>query len=721
MKVWEEAMRKGYIESCLMILVLVGVTGSGKTRYKNLVLGLPVPECCVSTALAETPIRSMSICQVAVGGGNIEWRVVAPGEMLDMVADSIKSGVPILDLNWEEISQLAFSECTDFDEMLAELLQSNTEDKECCTLPETAPVLDPGTGDGEEVSQSVKNTSKPVLEDSQTLECSSADFSEEFLTAVNAIDIDQKLLKRISKSSGCKKLMNIDWVYVVDSGGQPQFREMLPHFVHDSSAFVLLQKLNESLGFKPSIEYRGEGSRMCGTPYQSQLTNEEILYQYFQAIQSHGSRVFMVGTHRDLKHECSESVEMKNQRLLEAFRPVLGKSLAIFHAGNPDQFMFPVNCKTPEPCDKETAQKFRETVMKLCSGKKVKIPLPWFVLEQLLRQLAEKMQMKVLSIEECHEVAQKKLQMPRNVCQAAIEYLGKLNIFFYRPSILPRVVMCDSQVVLDKITELVRCSHELKGTTSGSQAQDRQGSEWLDFRDYGKISSKFLKEFPSHYREGLFTTQEFLQLLEGMLIAAKLRNGEHFMPSVLPDLALEKVASYRVTALRHPAPMAIHYPKKWLPVGAVPSLVAYLQNHYKWAPVASGGKPKCLYHNCMKFELPGGKAGSVVLIDSIKFLEIHVKASLKVASEVCPQIRDMILLGLKEAHKSLHYDSATPEEGFLCSGECGNTEVHLATLDEKRESWRCTEDEEEGEELSQRQTIWFGTPGHRGKGEHYKT
>ena len=701
-------MTKGYIESALTILILVGIMGSGKTLFKHLVLGLPVPDYSVSTPLAESSIRSMSICQVAVGG-NIRWDVVTPEAMLDMVADVIKTGVPVLDLSWERISHLAFTRCTGFKKFLFEFLKSNREDIEGRGNREVAREQLHTSGNSISEQQLTESNYSSVQQPKELQDvCSSSNFSAEFVTALKGIDIDQKLMQRISKSSGCKKLMEIDFVYILDSGGQPPFREMLPHFVYESSAFVLMQKLNESLGFKPTVKYRGEGGEMCGTPYPSQLTNEQILYQYFQAVQSHDSRIFVVGTHRDLEHECSESREKKNQTLLEAFRPVLGKRIALYQAGTPDQLMFPVDSKTPKPQDEKTAQAFREAVMKLCLGKKVKIPLPWFVLEQLLRQLAEKIQEKVLSIEECYEVAHRKLHMPNNVCQAALQYFGKLNIFFYRPSILPRAVFCDSQVILDKITELVHCSHELKGSTSGSLPQNRQSSEWLEFRDYGRINSQLLKEFPSHYRDGLFTVPEFLQLLEGLLITAKLMDGEYFMPSILPDLSLEKVALCRVKEACHPAPMTIHYPKTWLPVGVVPSLVAYLQNHYKWMPVAPGGKPTCLYHNCMLFELPGGKPGKVVLIDSTKFLEIHVQASSKVAAKVCPQIREMVLSGLKEAHRSLHYDLATAAEGWLCSGECGNKEVHLATLDEDRESWKCSEDTTIGDDLDQRQTVWFG-------------
>ena len=702
---FEKAMLKGYIECTLILLVLVGVAGSGKTLFKNLVLGLPLPEFRISTALAEAAVRSMSICQVAVGEGgegSVEWRLVSSKDMLDMVADAIKGGVPVLKTSWEQqpppVLHLGTVEKSDSNTTARpEHSTPSSQDKKEAKIHRPDKVPSAGTGTSH-------------ASDLERLEAVQ-DLVAEFFEALETITLDQDLLQNIGSSCGSGKLMDVNWIYIVDSGGQPQFREMLPHFMHDSSAFILMQKLNESLGFIPSIEYRGEGSMMYGAPYQSRLTNEQVLCQYFQAIQSHMSRVFMVGTHRDLEHECSESRAAKDKSLLEAFRPVLGKNLALFQPGNPDQFMFPLNCKTPQPLDKETIERFRKAVMKLCSGKKVKIPLPWFVLEQLLRQLAEKMGVKVLSLAECHEVASKNFHMSPHVCNSAIQYLGQLNIIFYKPHILPGVVFCDSQVVLDKITDLVRCSHELMGGTPGSQVQGKPGDEWLNFRDYGKINIKLLEEeeFSSHYRKGLFTAKHFLWLLKGLLIAANLGKDEYFMPSLLQDLSPKGISNYQNDAQSCAAPMAICYVDKWLPVGIVPSLVAELQNHHGWRPLTKGVKPVCMYHNCMQFQLPGGQSGSVVLIDSIAFLELHLHTSGDIAAKVCPEIREMMLAGLEKAHQSLHYDTAEVEVGFVCSCECRAQTAHLATVDKWGEMWTCSYDQTKGDKLNERHTIWLGS------------
>ena len=545
-------------------------------------------------------------------------------------------------------------------------------------------------------------------------------FHATFLDAMKNIDIRSELLQRVTKSTTAR-LKDVDFIYLLDSGGQPPFREMLPHFVMQASAIVLMQKLNERLDFKPTIRYRGEGGKV-GKGYTSQLTNEQILYQYVQGVQSQETKVFVVGTHQEMEDKCEDgNRDTKNKKLLETFRTVLkGEQLQLYKVETPDQLMFPVDSIRRGTNDETVAEEFRERVMQNCIGAKVKIPLPWFILEQLLQLVAEKMKVNVLSIAECCEAAEQKLLMPRNICEAAIRYIGKLNIIFYRPILLPEVVFCNAQVILNKITELVRCNHALR--TSNESNPDivphcMNSGEGLKFRDFGQISSKLLEDaFPSHYRDHLFRAADLLQLLEGLLIAGKLENGMHFIPSLLPNLAVEEIASHRVTSEKHPAALAVYYPKMLLPIGVMPSLIVYLQNTCEWKIYEKeSGDPNCMKHNCIEFKLPGGKPGLLTLIDSTKFLEVHVKATLKRAADVCPQIKHDITSGLQVVHKSLHYDPPNPEVGFLCSGECGNQEVHLAIMDDNRESWTCSKDPCIGEDLNQRHILWLLAMESKGK------
>ena len=688
-------MTQGFIKAALAILIFVGVTGSGKSLFQKLVLGLPVPESSPSTPLAKSAVRSMSICQVAVGGGDeqVEWKVVTPADMDSIVADNAAALKLVKQEEQKQVTKTQVKASKIKGNLQKETQQnaSSSQSKEVSTdavservqeKVEKSKQIIPDNSTGQIIAKPEEQTSAVRIENTLHMKC---------IQALRTLDFDGELIRKMKDATG--NVMEVNFIYMLDSGGQPPFRELLPHVVQQASGIVLMQKLNERLDFTPTITYREEGVKDKG--YLSPLTNEQILYQYFQAVQSHKSTVFVIGTHRDLEYECKEESRAdKNKRLLEAFRPVLGSSrIALYTTGDPDQLIFPVDNTSRGAEDLETAGKLRGKVVDHCMGKKEKIPLPWFMLEQLLQQLAKEMQVTVLSKEECY-MAACTLHMSDDMCEAAMKYLHKLNIKFYRPDIIENAVFCSAQVALDKLTEIVHCSHRMHTNTDTVNIPScMKSSEGLKFRDSAQIDSELLTmAFPSHYRESdnIFTASDFLRLSERLLIAGKLENELYFIPSVLADLSLQKVAQHRVTLANHPPPITIYYPDMWLPVGVVPALVVYLINHWGWTPVSLGGKPVCMYHNCMQFELPDGEPGSVTLIDSTKFLEIHVKPMLH-DSQVCSHIMIMIKAGLKEAHKSLHYDPPTAVEGMICPGNCGIKEIHYAKVDKTKGFWTCSE------------------------------
>ena len=691
-------MKRGYVESALPLVLFVGVTGSGKTLFKRLLLGQSVPEFSPSTPLTEPVVRT---------AGNEEWKVVGPKDMMDMVADAVKGKVSLLCSAWEESSQMAF-----------------TGPQEHSQQPITTPTpqMELAKHDSGQVvhvpSQTKANhgsTPKPVSnvqpQESVPQPNTTHSYIKPIQDALSKIQIDSSLLKRMKGPSKIGKLMDVDFLYLLDSGGQPAFREMLPHFVQKADATVLMMKLNERLEFNSIIRYR-EKKEKEEKSYESELTNEQILHQHIQAAQPNKSRVFIVGTHMDREKESEhqgETRKMKNDKLLKYLKPILQGQMELY--GN--QLIFPVDCTSRGPHSERIAHEFRTRVIKNCMGERAQIPLSFFMLDQLLKLLSEYMECKVLSTDECYQAAREKLHINHSVYKVALNYLCKLNIIFYRPDILSKVVFPDPKDVVNMLTELVHCSHELRTNNedvASTLPHCMQGGEGLLFRDFAQVNAQLLeKAFPSHYREGLFSATNFLELLEGLLIAAKLDDGNHFIPSLLPDLSREKVSEHRVTSSDNPAPLVIHYPKMWLPVGVIPSLVVYLRNKCKWEISLKDGSPICFYHNCIKFTLPGERPGSVVIINYTKFLEIHVKSEeVKIDSNLCRTIREDIMAGLEEAHKSLHYDPPEAEIGFLCSGVCGNTdEPHLATLDDKKKIWRCSEDYSKGSTLKPRERMWL--------------
>jgi len=87
--------------------------------------------------------------------------------------------------------------------------------------------------------------------------------------------------------------------------------------------------------------------------------------------------------------------------------------------------------------------------------------------------------------------------------------------------------------------------------------------------------------------------------------------------------------------------------------------------------------PVCLNWNCVKFTIPGYPA-TITLLDSFTFFEVHVACETEFAAEICPElcplIREALLIGLKRADSTLHYNDCEVEVSFVCP--CGAIQPH---------------------------------------------
>ena len=669
------------MESRAIVLLLIGAAGVGKSSFKRLILRWSPPVVRESTPLAEAAIRTISICRATIGGRDMEWQYVSSEELLRTVADAIKAGVPV------RVPQ--------------------------GSIPLRVLPPDADFSDLKEITQPVESSFQPSQ---RSLPPSEIQIEEEFdaqhSLPTSQMQLEEEVVDLISQSSGSRKLLDVDWVYIVDSGGQPQFHEMLPAFIRYASACVFVTRLDESLTDYPTVEYYGQGGQQRGTPYRSLLTHEQILQHCFQALQSRqctsstpqsGPMVFVAGTHKDQEHRCPETRDAKNKKLLDTLRPAFGDKLGLYRQAEPDQLIFPVNAKTPGREDEKVASEFRKIVTTSCPHKREPIPIPWFVLEQFIRQFAAENQVRVVSIKECRQIAQR-LHMDDPTFVAALDYLVALNIFHFYPTILPNLVFCDTQVLLDKISELVEYSHMLRGS---SDAPSIGG--WLRFRDEGIITVEFLHEFPEHYVAGLFTPSDLLKLLSALFITAHLAGGKYFMPSLLKQLQPEDLKSYRCGHTSLPSPLLVHYPGGCLPSGIFTALIAYLQNVRSWKLFFKRGEPDCLHRNCIKFERPDGRPGSVTLIDSFTHFEVHLASRTPVSCMLCSKIRSDIFDGLKRAADTLSYTNLHPEKAIFCSGEDCEPTPHPAKVGADHQEWRCLTDKEFGGQLTEGQALWFSS------------
>ena len=115
------------------------------------------------------------------------------------------------------------------------------------------------------------------------------------------------------KRSKLKELIDEPWtLYITDTGGQPEFQELLPILVSGPSLFFLTFRLNMELNRRYQVEYIDSKGKSI-IPYDSGLTVQEMLLQSLATIASTSifrivgdervainPNAFLVGTHRDL-------------------------------------------------------------------------------------------------------------------------------------------------------------------------------------------------------------------------------------------------------------------------------------------------------------------------------------------------------------------------------------------------------------------------------------
>ena len=662
-QILDEALQKGYILSNIIKVLTLGAAGSGKTstKYRLLREEPPIDRC--STPLAEASIRAVSR---ALFGKDLKdltgWIRIIPEKFMEMLADALTAGVPM-----EEKEQLEA-----FREELQQFKKNLSEEN-----------LHKGSV-RKENGQRKKGKEKLHKEKPPKASASSQPSPS-----------SEQLVRLVERSSGSKKFFEIQWINFIDSGGQPQFHELLPAFIQNTTVTMIVLKLSERLDQQPMIEYYEEGKR-CGDPQLCRLRNDQILQRCIQMIHSHPSsegnlsHMMFVATHRDLEAECSETRADKNKRLLEMFTPYFLDQLIYYRPFN--EVIFPINAKNPTEEDLEVASKICEQISKFAPNP-YKIPVGWFLLEHDIRMLAKK---GMISLQECRDIATR-LKITNEGLDAALNYLNELNILLYYPSLLPGVIFAEAQTLLNKLTELVAYSYKLR---QGHVKEPLTG-EWKRFQDEGIVTFQMLQHerFSSHYIPGLFTPTHLLELFKGLLIFAPLTANEYFMPCLLPVLAAESITRPRSSI----APLLVHFPSKCAQNGVFCALVVHLLTACKWELQTKGNNLACVSRNCIQFKLPG-KPATTTLIDSFSFFEVH----LNTRSRIIPsQVRKEVFNGLENAYCKLKYNNSKPKEGFFC--ECDSSTPHAATryIEDEDGYLVCSETSSDCGPLRKEHEVWF--------------
>eukprot|EP00731_Ephydatia_muelleri_P014968 Em0008g688a len=538
---YKDALKDGFVSAKLMKILIIGAAGVGKTHLLRLLLNEAPPEVRHSTPVMEKPVQ---VIQTALRS-NSSLKNVTDQELYELLAYTVNTAARQKDAEGrtDPLSSPHFTMAS----------------REASVyITSTLANADVGLHmyDGEYVDFS--NVNNPhLLTEAEKPKMQQANNSDD---PPELLKVEEQLVPFIAKTKDAAPILDVDWIYFIDSGGQPQFHQLLPAFMHHTNLNVFVLRLCDKLSDHPTVEYYDGGTCIYSTP--SLLTNKEILHRCAQATQTVDqdgvSKLLIVGTHRDLEDQCDgETRDDKNEKLLELLTPSMESHLMYF-TGDGTELIYPLNVKDPSEDDRKVTNELCQAIRSMTDMlDPQKIPLRWLVFHQEIQALSKKTNVVVLSIQECSQVAIR-LHMVDDT-KAALQFFSDLNVILYYPSILPNVVFTNPQCILDVISEIVKLvAFDRKRHFNGMLV--RANNE-------GIISEKLLEylhiESQKVHSKGIIKPKDMISLMVHLGIASKCENGdEYFMPSLLKTLAPQGVQDIFSLCSDPIAPMALCHKKE---------------------------------------------------------------------------------------------------------------------------------------------------------------
>ena len=278
-----QALEEGYVILSIIKLLLVGPPAVGKTSFKHLLFNWKPPHHHHSTAIADRPIRAVE--RIATLKGAKSWEIITTEELMEMLAEDIhiqaKDSGPILEIQSSNTSKKAplnikniemkdtpqptnqslaqdlpslsldaSSEYSNIDLTIhseanqeqsskpkVEIASEDTQPKKLDDLEEKTKSMLKVKHQSNEYSQESQSVTNDVVAPKAAEKESILNLSKDILTAM--------------RNTASRQLSQSTWIYVLDSGGQPQFTDVSRAFVRGNTVIVIVHKLTDRLSSKP--------------------------------------------------------------------------------------------------------------------------------------------------------------------------------------------------------------------------------------------------------------------------------------------------------------------------------------------------------------------------------------------------------------------------------------------------------------------------------------
>ena len=617
LSICEQVMREsGSMDHTIMHCIFVGPAGVGKSSLLKRLLRMKLDPKRTSTQIAEQSVR------------------------LEIIRNVSTTAAQVSGLDWQNMQDLNSQAC-------GLLGQISTKQKKAMSKHTTSKSPD----------------SEPFQHSQFT----------------KTIDFFRKVLKE-KGVSGLQQHVSPWTLYLTDSGGQPEFQELLPALVVGPCVFFVVIPLDKDLKRKYTVEYVRPDEHKCMRNYLSSLTMQEDLLRSLASIASikykdkDGNevkpRIMLVATFKDKvsQEDC--------QRRLKEIQDIVEETDAFRHGmivdASETQMAFTINNVSDDESEKD-AKEIRDTFQVIADGFKVHTPSSWLIFSILVQYVhAEEA---IVSKDKCFEVAQECGIRNETEFEAALQFLYKQTgmLRYYKElSELSQIVIKDPQHLFSRVTHLVEKTFTFKETHS-RRCTDNFKKGVFSKMDYERLT----KESSS----SKLTPSMLLKLLEHLHVVVPLGDGEkYFMPCAIAHLDEDTGVGHTQSATI--PPLLITFKSGYCPQGLFGALVACIANK-QVANCTLDLDESQIYRNQICFTLGLYRLLLRITPTYIQTEIISDSTNVSLLPELCTlcnSVRKLIESNITEACKTLCYsDNANYSLSFIC--QCDqHAQLHPAHL-----------------------------------------
>ena len=361
-------------------------------------------------------------------------------------------------------------------------------------------------------------------------------------------------------------------LYCTDTGGQPEFQEVLPALIAGPSIFLFVFNLLKGLDSRYNVTYSTPEKE--SEVYISSFTVKQVLLQFLSSIASYHNAVshlfqhkipppsvIAIGTHRDLISQAEFlKLDKKLKEVCGTALPLLTETESInIEQFNQNQLIIPIN-NYSEVNDSVSVRKIVEEVVR--RDCKIDVPVAWLMLQLHLRDLPNS----AVSYATCAEIA-KECNISEDELPQCLKFLHYRTgtVRYYDFDELKDIVIIKPSIVFHAVTELIIHTFTLKKV---------QRIERDRFQKLGLFKASTLEYiFNNHNLQSEIPLKAFLALLEHLYILGPSHDdalGDYFLPCALvhapePDSSVNSLD-----------PLCLVFGCRFVPKGFYSSLLAFL-------------------------------------------------------------------------------------------------------------------------------------------------